>query len=150
MGKGKLDNSYSDFVMKFLPLLSEKGICLLLDVTTKPKHTTYNPILMNKQVNQALRELNEFETLLPIPCSTYSENCYVDCFQQKTFTITHSKHTNDKSKVAYRVIVPKELKRKIGIIHQGSKQLIFNEKICPHTEKEKEVADAYLLKTTAE
>lgn len=150
MGKGKLDNSYYDFVMKFLPLLSEKGICLLLDVTTKPKHTTYNPILMNKQVNQALRELNEFETLLPIPCSTYSENCYVDCFQQKTFTITHSKHTNDKSKVAYRVIVPKELKRKIGIIHQGSKQLIFNEKICPHTEKEKEVADAYLLKTTAE
>lgn len=150
IGKGKLDNSYYDFVMKFLPLLSENGICLLLDVTTKPKHTTYNPILMNKQVNQAIKELQKYITLIPTPCSEYGYICFFDCFQQKTFSVTHSKHSNDKSRVAYRVIVPKELKRKIGIIHKGSKQLIFNEKICPHTVKEKEVADAYLLKTTAE
>ena len=150
LGEGKYDNSYYEFAHKFLPLLSQDGLCLLLDLTTKPIHNTYYPILMNKQLNQALRELDEFETLLPIPCSTYSENCYVECFQQKTFTITHSKHTNDKSKVAYRVIVPKELKRKIGIIDKGSKQLIYNDKICPYTEKEKNMSDAFFLKNTAE
>jgi hypothetical protein len=150
LGGGNYDNSYYEFAHKFLPLLSKDGLCLLLDVTTKPIHNTYNPILMNRQINQALRELNEFETLLPIPCSSHSENCYIECFQQKIFTITHSKHTSDKSKVAYRVLVPKELKRKIEIIDNDSKQLIYGDRICPHTEKEKNVSDAFFLKQTAE
>jgi len=113
IGKGKFDNSYYDFVMKFLPLLSENGMCLLLDVTTKPKHTTFNPILMNRQVNQAIRELQKYSSLIPTPCSVHSEFCFCDCFHQKTFTVTHSKYSNDKSRVTYRVLVPTDLKEKL-------------------------------------
>lgn len=147
MGKGRFDYSYSDFVIKFLPMLSSNGLCVLLDVTTKPKHNTYNPILMNKQVNQALRALNEFKTLLPTPCSVYSEKCLCDCFQQKTFTVTHSKHSNDKSRVSYRILLPIELKEKFNFMVNGTKQLINNDKICPFTENGELKMDAYLLQS---
>jgi len=145
MGKGKLDNSYYDFVMKFLPLLLENGIYLLLDVTTKPKHTTYNPILMNKQVNQDIRELQKYTTLIPSPCSEYGEFCFCDCFHQKTFSVTHSKHSNDKSRVAYRLLVSQLLKEKMNLKVKNSKQLINNEKNCPFTEKGELTLDAFIL-----
>lgn len=145
MGKGKFDNSYYAFVMKFLPLLSEYGIFLLLDVTTKPKHTTYNPILMNKQVNQAIRELQKYTTLIPRPCSEYGEFCFCDCFHQKTFSVTHSKHSNDKSRVAYRLLVSKLLKEKMNLKVKNSKQLINNEKNCPFTEECELTFDAFIL-----
>lgn len=147
MGKGRLDNSYYDFVRIFLPLLSENGICVLLDVTTKTKHTTYNPILMNKQVNMALREFLKYTTLIPSPCSVYGEKCFCDCFHQKTFTVAHSKHTNDKSRVSYRILVYKNLKDQFGIIVNGTKQLITNEKTCPFTENGEKTMDAYLLQS---
>ncbi|MFW5871629.1 MAG: hypothetical protein ACOCUT_00835 [bacterium] len=150
IGKGKLDNSYYDFVMKFLPLLSENGMCLLLDVTTKPKHTTYNPILMNKQVNQAIRELQKYSSLIPTPCSVHGEFCFCECFHQKTFTVTHSKHSNDKSRVAYRLLVSQLLKEKINPKAKNSKQLINNEKICPFTAKGEFTLDAYLLNSNCQ
>ncbi len=150
MGKGKLDNSYYDFVMKFLPLLSENGICLLLDVTTKPKHTTYYPILMNNQVNQAIKEFRKYITLIPTPCSEYGHICSFECFQQKTFSVTHSKHSNDKSRVAYRVLVSQQLKEKINHKVKNSKRLINNEKICPYTEKGEFTLDGYLLNSNCQ
>jgi len=145
MGKGKLDNSYYNFVMKFLPLLSEKGLCLLLDVTTKPKHLTYNPILMNKQVNQAIRELQKYTSLIPRPCSEYGEICLRDCFHQKTFSVSHSKRSNDISRVAYRVLVSQILKEKMNSKVKNSKQLINNEEICPFTENGEMTVDAFML-----
>jgi len=145
VGNGKLDNSYYDFLMKFLPLLSENGLCLLLDVTTKHNHTTYNPILMNKQTNQAIRELKIYTSLIPAPCSIFSEICSCDCFHQKTFTVTHSKHSNDKSRVAYRLLVSQNLKEKLNHKINNSKQLIYNEKTCPYTEKGELTLDAFIL-----
>lgn len=149
MGQGSLDNSYYDFAHKFLPMLSTNGLCVLLDVTTKPLHTTYNPILMNRQLNQALRELNEYGTLLPVPCSIFNKNCYFDCFHQQTFTVTHTMHTNDQSRVAYRIIVPSELKKQIGSSDNNSKFLINKDTICPYTEKHDKTEDAFLLKQPA-
>jgi len=106
MGEGKLDNSYYDFVHKFLPMLSNK----------------------------------------PLPCSVYSKSCYFNCFQQKTFTVTHTKHTKDKSKVAYRIISNVDLVNKISPFEKDSKYLINKDKICPYSEKNKEFKDAYFLK----
>lgn len=145
MGKGILDNSYYDFVIKFLPLLSDKGIFLLLDVTTKIKHATYNPILMNKQVNQAIRELQKYSTLIPIPCSEFGGVCNYDCFYQKTFFVTHSKHTNDKSKVAYRLLVSQNFKEEMNLKVNKSKQLINDEKVCPFTENGEFALDAFIV-----
>lgn len=147
IGKGNLDNSYYYFVKKFLPLLSENGICVLLDVTTKPKHTTFFPILMNKQVNQAIKELRKYTTLIPTPCSEFGEICLYDCFQQKTFAITHSKRSNDKSRVAYRVLVFKQLKEKLSPKVKNTKHLIFNDRHCPFTENGELKIDAYLLQS---
>ena len=146
MGKGRLDNSYFEFVQKFVPLLSDIGVCVLLDVTTKPEHTTYNPILMNKQVNQALRELHEYKTVLPVCCSMYGDECYSDCFYQQTFSITHSKYKKDKSKVAYRIIGHKNLLKLIGKTDFKSKFLINNEKACPFTENNQILVDGFVLK----
>lgn len=145
MGKGRLDNSYYDFAIKFLPLLSDKGIFVLLDVTTKSKHATYNPILMNKQVNQAIRELQKYCTLIPIPCSEFGGVCNYDCFYQKTFFVTHSNHTNDKSKVAYRLLVSQNFKEEMNLKVNKSKQLINDEKVCPFTENGAFALDAFIV-----
>ena len=145
IGKGQFDNSYYTFIHKFVPMLSDNGLCVLLDVTTKSKHTTYNPILMNRQVNQALKELTKYKTLLPISCELYGDNCNFDCFCQKTFTVTHSKHINDKSKVVYRVIAHNDLKTNIIRPDYQSRLLIYNDKVCPHTENKNYTEDAYLL-----
>ncbi|MBK9290480.1 MAG: hypothetical protein IPM52_02430 [Bacteroidetes bacterium] len=146
MGKGRLVNSYYDFVKKFLPLLSDNGVCLLLDVTTKSNHATYNPILMNSQVNQALRELKRYSTLIPIQCGVHSGDCFCDCFHQKTFFVTHSKQSNDKSKVAYRMIVSQQLQQEIiNSTVKKSRQLINKENICPFTENGEMTVDAFML-----
>ncbi|SMD46366.1 hypothetical protein SAMN00777080_5051 [Aquiflexum balticum DSM 16537] len=107
-GNGRLDNSYYDFTQKFLPLLSKDGLFVLLDVTTKPLHNTYYPILMNKQINKALEEIDEFECLFSLSSSAINERSLQNYFQQKTFTVTHSKRSNDKSRVAFRIIVSKD------------------------------------------
>ncbi len=145
LGKGSNDNSYFEFTCKFLPLISNDGLFVLLDVTTKSKHNTYNPILMNRQITHALKELKSFESLVPLPCSVYGDKLCFDCFQQKTFTIHHSKHSNDISKVAYRILVSKKLKEKIGKKYNEAKQLIYNDKICPYTSKGEKVSDAFLF-----
>ncbi len=146
MGKGQLDNSYYDFIKRFTPLLSNTGLCVLLDVTTKPDHTTYNPILMNRQVNQALREFDDYSILLPLSCGLYGHNCYCDCFHQQTFNVTHQQYSNDKSKVAYKVIANKTMVREMRNSENNSKLLVKKGSFCSHTEKNKNIGDAYLLK----
>jgi len=146
-GKGNYNNSYYDFVLKFVPLLSKEGVCVLLDVTTKTKYTTFNPILLNRQINQALRELRDYRTLLPLPCNLYEEKCTMNCFCQKIFTVSHSKHSADKSKVAYRVIASKLLNNTIVQPNVEMQYFIQSDKaeICLQTTKYKTMADAYKL-----
>lgn len=144
-GNGVNDNSYYDFTKNFLPLISDKGLFVLLDVTTKQKHTTYNPILMNQQINRVLIELNRYETLIPIPCRKKYRLCNNNCFQQKTFSITHSKHSNDISKVAYRVIITNLLDNQLDLELDKSKQIISKNEICPHTHLGEEFKDAFFI-----
>ncbi|MDL2315304.1 class I SAM-dependent methyltransferase, partial [Bacteroidales bacterium OttesenSCG-928-C19] len=143
MGKGRFDNSYYDFVVKFAPMLSDKGLCLLLDVTTKVEHATYNPILMNLQVNQALRDLENYSTLLPLSCGLYGRECFAECFCQQTFKVTHSKHTKDKSKVAYRIIAHNKFINQIEKFEINSKLLIHDDKHCHFTGNNLTLEDAY-------
>jgi hypothetical protein len=94
---------YYDLTIFSLPKLSETGLFLLLDVTTKVG-ITYNPILMNIQVNRAIKELDVYKTLIPISCGEFEKECIEQCFTQRTFNISHSLKMNDKSKVTYRVL----------------------------------------------
>lgn len=149
-GKGDCDNSYYDFVMKFIPMLSENGLCVLLDVTTKTEHNnTYNPILKNSQVNQALRELKGYKTLLPLSCSQNENDCTEQCFTQQKFYVSHKGKINDISKVSYRVISKatfvEELvdgNKKAKYVLQRSGQFI--DKFCPHSNGER-ILDSFKL-----
>jgi len=148
MGKGIYDNSYYEFIKKFAPLMSNDGLCILLDVTTKAEHTKfYNPILMNRQVNQALREQKIYKTLLPLSCNLHENECNEDCFIQQHFFVTHSKQTNDLSKVAYRVIAPRLLcNRVVNPIEDVRYKIQTNKDgLCFHTWKNKTIADSYKL-----
>jgi hypothetical protein len=131
-------------------LLSDDGICVLLDVTTKQEHNgTFNPILMNRQVNKALSELGGYKTLLPLSCNLYEANCNIDCFYLQTFSVIHKKHTNDKSKVAYRVIVRKSFGDTIVSPDANVRYVIQNnnqrQEYCFFTTNFKNISDTYKL-----
>lgn len=96
-------NFYYDLTILCLPMLSESGLFLLLDVTTKVG-ITYNPILLNTQINRAIKDLIKYQTLIPITCGEFEKECSEQCFTQRTFYISHSLKTKDKSKVAYRIL----------------------------------------------
>jgi hypothetical protein len=134
-GCGRNDDAYYDYVMKFLPLLNERGIFYLLDVTTRQKHSTFNPFLLNEQVKRAMVNNNDYVVISPIPCSFFNQTCNNSCFYQKTFSVTHSNIREDKSKVAYKLIAHKDVYRLIGAgIECSGKYQIHGDKICPHTE----------------
>lgn len=134
-GCGCNDDAYYDYVTNFLPLLNERGIFYLLDVTTRQKHSTFNPFLMNEQVQRAMVQIRDYVVISPIPCSFFNLSCKNSCFYQKTFTVTHSNIREDKSKVAYKLIAHKNLHRVIGTGAEGvGKYQIHGEKICPLTE----------------
>jgi SAM-dependent methyltransferase len=104
-GSGKNDRSYYEITKKSLPLLSETGLFIILDVTTKQEHiNTFNPILMNTQIRDALQESNDYKTLLPLSCNRFEQNCEDECFTQRIFKVTHKQRSDNSSKVAYRVI----------------------------------------------
>ncbi len=144
-------DSYYKFVIKFAPLLSSNGLCLLLDVTTKTGHNnSFNPILMNQQVNQALLELKGFQTLLPLPCNFHEHVCVKQCFTQQKFQVSHKQKTNDISKVCYRVIGKAEFVNTLVNDKENAKYLIQKDKqammtaFCPHSNGEK-IIDGYKL-----
>ena len=149
--------SYYDFCKAFLPHLSDGGICVVLDVTTQTNGGNYLPILLNAQMNMAIRELKSYKTLLPLPCNLHEGACSAnDCFSQKTFTVTHRQHSKDKSKVCYRVIAHKafcknikvargNVKYNIGMIQRKPGDDSYDVKICQHTCEWSEEHDGYNL-----
>lgn len=130
-GKGRMDNSYYNFAQVFSPLLKEEGFMLLLDVTTKVGLSEFCPILLNRQVNQFVFEHPDFVSIIPIPCAN-KDNCQVQCFSQKEFTVSHSKFANDKSRVAYRILVKKAFSQNLQLVRQNRDTCyqIHPEKCC--------------------
>lgn len=145
-GKGIADDSYFHFLKTFVPLLSDSGLCVLLDVTTKQEHNnTYNPILMNCQANKALRDLENYKTLLPLSCCLHETSCRATCFTQQHFIVSHSQRANDISKVAYRIITNITFAELLGQPDVFAKYMIGKDKICCYTESNNKKADSYLL-----
>lgn len=107
-----ITEAYKKVARSLCPRLSEDGVFLLLDVTTKDsKMGVYYPLIMNKELNDYVNEHSEISTLIPLACS--KEHCSDSCFIQQAFQITHSHKSNDESKVCYRVLCRKELKDKV-------------------------------------
>ncbi len=146
-GKGRMDNSYYDFAQAFLPMLKEEGFMLILDVTTKVGASEFCPILLNRQVNQFVYEHPDFVSIIPIPCAN-KDNCQVQCFSQKEFTVSHSRFANDKSRVAYRILVKKAFSQTLQLTRQdkNTRYQIHPEKCCGQGDL---VADGFYLPNMA-
>lgn len=90
--------------------LSEEGLLVMLDVTTKCEDTMmFYPQMMNFQLNNFVRSSKEIETLLPLSCATYND-CRTPCFTQQTFRVTHAQKKDDESRVSYRILCQKGFK----------------------------------------
>lgn len=104
----KNKNVYSLISSYFLPLLSNVGVFILSDVTTKLNNSElFYPQVLNAGVNSFVCSYkNEFKTLYPYPCYFHEISCK-GCYMQDIFTVSHSRKRNDVSKVAYRIICRK-------------------------------------------
>ena len=129
IGNGNLDNSYYDFAKAYSPMLKIDGFMLILDVTTKVGASIFCPILLNRQVNQFVSEHTDFVSIIPIPCSNKGD-CQEQCFSQIEFTVTHSMFENDKSRVAYRILVKKSLSQELQLAQPNTQYQIHPEKYC--------------------
>ena len=140
---------YYDLTKFCLPLLSKTGLFFLLDVTTKVG-ITYNPILMNIQVNRVIRELAGYKTLVPISCGEFEKECKELCFTQRTFNISHSLKVNDKSKVTYRILANSNLVKQITSFESSCTYINILEKgeklgkYCPNSQGE-QIKDNYRI-----
>lgn len=101
-------NAYSLISSYFLPLLSDVGVFILSDVTTKLNEGAFfYPQILNAGINSFVKShKNEFKTLYPYPCYFNEEICN-GCYMQDIFTVSHSRKINDVSKVAYRILCRK-------------------------------------------
>lgn len=98
------DSFYFRVLSSYMNLLSDVGLFLLLDVTTKTDGMDFYPQLLNEQVSCFLRSSPDFATVVPVPCYLYEKDCNKSCFTQKEFSISHYAAKNDLSRVAYRIL----------------------------------------------
>lgn len=133
-GMGENDDAYYQFGQKFLPYLADNGLCLILDVTTKPSHSSlFYPEMMNAQLNQLLRDISGFNTILPIACAKFGPECVnTHCFLQNEFSVSHSHRSNDKCRIVYRIIGRDSLYDSIGKLLTEGQTTIDNKTACYH------------------
>lgn len=116
-GAGSSDDFYQRFLSAYNSLLSDRGLAILLDVTTCSKHAAFYPQMLSEQVSQFVRANPSFATLLPVPCYFHEHTCRERCFTQKEFSVSHSAAHNDHSRVTYRVLGKKAV---ADAFHHGS------------------------------
>lgn len=106
-------NAYELVASHFFPLLSQYGVFIMTDVTTKLNNSPlFYPQLMNSGLNNYIRSSSCYKSIVPAAC--FNHEAYCDgCFMQDTFYVTHRKKNNDISKVVYRVVATSELANEI-------------------------------------
>lgn len=147
-------NSYALLADYLSKRLSHEGLLIILDVTTKCEETgLFYPQMMNRQINNFVRNSNEFETLLPLSCGTY-KNCDISCFAQQTFYVTHLQKSNDESRVCYHVLCRKKLKENFTTSNLQNKAYVINPiryrkntdgAYCTYSEEKQEIIDSFNL-----
>jgi len=144
----KDNDSYFNYYHHFAKYLNNKGLLLMLDVTTKIE-VDYMPILLNKQTNRFIQE-NEgtYKTLVPTSCAEFDIACKQDCFSNNHFVVSHSKKKNDRTKITYRVIGKREFVTMIlaKIEKKGSVvgwDNVGNQKYCNFINSTSNIQSAY-------
>ena len=146
-------NAYAVMAKKLTTFLHENGLLIMLDVTTKDEHSGYfYPQLMNYAINDYIRKSRTIETLLPLSCACH-DRCRDFCFIQQTFNVSHSRKSNDESRVCYRVLCKKSLKAAImqgietanlaHIIHPTKYKQNDDSAICSHSKNNEITIDSF-------
>lgn len=108
--------SYKSTVNMLASKLSKEGILFIEDITIKsPTTNVFIPIILNRELNEFVRENNEFVTLYPHSCLKNGNRCFEGCFFKRVFHLSHSRRKNDVSKVIYRFIGRKNILSKLCI-----------------------------------
>lgn len=93
---------YKSFLIFTEKYLTDKGLSILLDVTSQDKYKkrTYLPIIItNETVSFLKSNQNKLKILLPLSCAyNYKECKNNNCFSQNIFIIRHQKAALDVSK----------------------------------------------------
>lgn len=98
-------DAYEYLLNSFAPKLSDDGLMMLLDVTTKSKrYNEFFPVILNRGVGQFVKSNPDFRTLLPLSCGLFENKCTAPCFTQRHFKVSHREKQNDLSKVTYRLV----------------------------------------------
>ena len=150
-------NCYHKLANTLSNLLAKNGILYMLDVTTKDEKTNlFYPQIMNQGLNDFVSSKTDFSTLLPLACDNW-KGCRDACFIQQTFNVSHSRKSNDESRVCYRLICKNEVK-KIFIPDdstiKGCSHIIHSQKykqndlssFCSHSSMGDKVIDSYNIK----
>lgn len=144
------EDFYCRFLQAYAGLLTNIGLMILLDVTTKPDHGDYYPQLLNEQVTRFIRERPEFATIVPAPCHFYEARCSESCFTQKEFAVTHRMANHDLSRVAYRVIARASCAKPLHATTERAAEYVISSRrakdtlsTCPHSSGRGEPLDGY-------
>lgn len=106
LAKGRLNNNaYKRTVNILSNKLSPEGILLIEDVTMKISLINeFIPNVLNKELNEFVRDNPQYSTLAPISCKNHGNKCKIGCFFKKEIELSHSQKSNDISKIVYRFI----------------------------------------------
>lgn len=146
-------NAYAIMAKQLATYLHENGLLIMLDVTTKDERSGYfYPQLMNNAINDYVSKNKTTETLLPLSCACY-DGCRNLCFMQQTFSVSHSRKSNDESRVCYRVLCRKPLKTAImqgmgtanlaHVIHSTKYKQNDDSAICSQSKNNKITIDSF-------
>lgn len=127
---------YNSFVNKSEKYLKEKGLSILIDVTTKDRYSKrqFTPYIMNKEISNYLKcNDDNIKIILPLSCAFWYKRCLTNnCFSQNLFYIKHSRASFDKSKICYAVFAKSNFADSIlsVIIPQEKYSICFKENGC--------------------
>lgn len=124
--KGRIkNNAYKSTAELLANKLSSTGILLIEDVTIKAQPVNeFIPIVLNRELNQFIREHTQFSTLAPIACKESGDKCMKGCFFSREIRLSHSQKKNDLSKIVYRFICYRDFTK--SFIYPNTSNLKIN------------------------
>ncbi len=97
---------FTDSISQYLDYT---GIFLVLDIINPNtgRNFPFTTQIMSNEINEYIQSANaKLKCIIPVSCAQWSCNCRTSmCYIERQFRISHSKKTNDLSKVCYRVMV---------------------------------------------